>query len=75
MYAIRPLFGTLGRTAGKSWWCYELKISRFTDPKPDRGFKTIYAGSQAPQFSAFFGFDFAGGASAILTSRSLRFAT
>jgi predicted dehydrogenase len=39
----------------------ELKISRFDDPKPDRGFKTIYAGSQVPQFSAFFGFDFAGG--------------
>jgi predicted dehydrogenase len=39
----------------------ELKISRFTDPKPDRGFKTIYAGSQVPQYSAFFGFDFAGG--------------
>lgn len=39
----------------------ELKISRFTDAKPDRGFKTIYAGSQVPQFSAFFGFDFAGG--------------
>lgn len=39
----------------------ELKISRFNDPKPDRGFKTIYAGSQVPQFGAFFGFDFAGG--------------
>jgi len=39
----------------------ELKISRFTDPKPDRGFKTIYAGSQVPQYAAFFGFDFAGG--------------
>ncbi|ODT76173.1 MAG: oxidoreductase [Pelagibacterium sp. SCN 64-44] len=39
----------------------ELKISRFTDPKPDRGFKTIYAGSQVSQFSGFFGFDFAGG--------------
>lgn len=39
----------------------ELKISRFTDAKPDRGFKTIYAGSQVPQFGAFFGFDFAGG--------------
>ncbi|MBS0258096.1 MAG: Gfo/Idh/MocA family oxidoreductase [Proteobacteria bacterium] len=39
----------------------ELKISRFNDPKPDRGFKTILAGSQVPQFSAFFGFDFAGG--------------
>lgn len=39
----------------------ELQISRFNDPKPDRGFKTIYAGSQVPQFSGFFGFDFAGG--------------
>lgn len=39
----------------------ELKISRFADPKPDRGFKTIYAGSQVQQFGAFFGFDFAGG--------------
>ncbi len=39
----------------------ELKISRFSDAKPDRGFKTIYAGSQVEQYSAFFGFDFAGG--------------
>lgn len=39
----------------------ELKISRFNDPKPDRGFKTILAGSQVPQFAGFFGFDFAGG--------------
>ncbi len=39
----------------------ELKIARFNDPKPDRGFKTLFAGSQVPQFSAFFGFDFAGG--------------
>ena len=39
----------------------ELKISRFDDPKPDRGFKTILAGSQVPQYGAFFGFDFAGG--------------
>jgi predicted dehydrogenase len=39
----------------------ELKIARFNDPKPDRGFKTILAGSQVPQFSGFFGFDFAGG--------------
>ena len=39
----------------------ELKIARFDDPKPDRGFKTIYAGSQVPQYAAFFGFDFAGG--------------
>lgn len=39
----------------------ELQISRFNDPKADRGFKTLYVGSQIPQFSAFFGFDFAGG--------------
>ncbi len=39
----------------------ELKIARFDDAKPDRGFKTLLAGSQVPQFSAFFPFDFAGG--------------
>ncbi|MFV0360745.1 Gfo/Idh/MocA family protein [Tropicimonas sp.] len=39
----------------------ELKIARYSDPKPDRGFKTIYAGSQVEQFGGFFGFDFAGG--------------
>ncbi len=39
----------------------ELKIARYTDEKPDRGFKTIYAGSQVEQFGGFFGFDFAGG--------------
>jgi predicted dehydrogenase len=39
----------------------ELKVSRFNDEKPDRGFKTLLAGSQVPQFSAFFPFDFAGG--------------
>ncbi len=39
----------------------ELQVSRFNDPKPDRGFKTILCGSQMPQYGAFFGFDFAGG--------------
>lgn len=39
----------------------ELKIARFSEPKPERGFKTILAGSQVPQFGGFFGFDFAGG--------------
>lgn len=39
----------------------ELKVSRFTDPKADRGFKTLLAGSQVPQFGGFFGFDFGGG--------------
>lgn len=39
----------------------ELKVSRFDDAKSDRGFKTLLAGSQVPQFAAFFPFDFAGG--------------
>ncbi|MDF0600484.1 Gfo/Idh/MocA family oxidoreductase [Psychromarinibacter sp. C21-152] len=39
----------------------ELKVARFGDPKPDRGFKTLLAGSQIPHFAAFFPFDFAGG--------------
>lgn len=39
----------------------ELKIARYSDEKHDRGFKTIYAGSQVEQFAGFFGFDFAGG--------------
>jgi len=39
----------------------ELKVSRFGDEKRDRGFKTLLAGSQVPQFAAFFPFDFAGG--------------
>lgn len=39
----------------------ELKVSRFGDRKEDRGFKTLLAGSQVPQFAGFFGFDFGGG--------------
>jgi len=39
----------------------ELKIARYGDPKHDRGFKTLLAGSQVEQFRGFFGFDFAGG--------------
>lgn len=39
----------------------ELKIARYSDPKHDRGFKTLLAGSQVEQFNGFFGFDFAGG--------------
>lgn len=39
----------------------ELKVARFRDEKRDRGFKTLFAGSQVPQFGAFFPFDFAGG--------------
>lgn len=39
----------------------ELKVARFGDAKRDRGFKTLLAGSQVPQFAAFFPFDFGGG--------------
>ena len=39
----------------------ELKLFRFGDDKADRGFRTLLVGSQVPQFSAFFGFDFGGG--------------
>lgn len=39
----------------------EIKLARYDDEKHDRGFKTLLAGSQVPQFSAFFPFDFAGG--------------
>ena len=39
----------------------ELKVARYSDPKHDRGFKTLLAGSQVAQFNGFFGFDFAGG--------------
>jgi len=39
----------------------ELQVYRFNDDKHDRGFKTLYAGSQIPAYSGFFGFDFGGG--------------
>jgi predicted dehydrogenase len=39
----------------------ELQVFRMTKEKRDRGFTTYYCGSQVPQYSAFFGFDFAGG--------------
>lgn len=39
----------------------ELRVARFGDEKRDRGFKTLLAGSQVPQFAAFFPFDFGGG--------------
>lgn len=40
----------------------ELQVYRLSDDKRDRGFKTLLVGSQVPQFSAFFPFDFGGGA-------------
>ena len=39
----------------------ELQVFRMGEEKRDRGFKTIYCGSQVPQYAGFFGFDFAGG--------------
>ncbi len=39
----------------------ELKVARLSDPKPDRGFKTLLVGSQVPQFRAFLPFDYSGG--------------
>jgi predicted dehydrogenase len=39
----------------------ELKIARLSEAKSDRGFKTLLAGSQIPQYKAFFGFDYGGG--------------
>ncbi|MEQ4532465.1 MAG: Gfo/Idh/MocA family oxidoreductase [Mixta sp.] len=39
----------------------ELQVYRFSDDRHDRGFKTLYAGSQIPSYAGFFGFDFGGG--------------
>jgi predicted dehydrogenase len=53
--------GTKGTIINDGERFNELQIFRFGEKKPDRGFKTIYAGSQVPQYGGFFGFDFAGG--------------
>ena len=39
----------------------ELQVARLSEPKGERGFKTLFAGSQVPQYKAFFGFDYGGG--------------
>ncbi|QEM83492.1 Gfo/Idh/MocA family protein [Halomonas binhaiensis] len=39
----------------------ELKVFRYNEPREERGFKTLLAGSQVPQFRAFFPFDYGGG--------------
>jgi len=39
----------------------ELKVARLSEPKDDRGFKTLLVGSQIPQFRAFLPFDYGGG--------------
>lgn len=39
----------------------ELQVFRMDEAKRDRGFKTLLAGSQVPQYAGFFPFDFGGG--------------
>ena len=53
--------GTEGTIANSGERFNELQVFRMREAKRDRGFTTIYCGSQVPQYSAFFGFDFAGG--------------
>ena len=53
--------GTEGTIVNNGERFNELQVFRMRDEKRDRGFTTIYCGSQVPQYSAFFGFDFAGG--------------
>jgi predicted dehydrogenase len=62
------VFGVFWEVSGTEGTIYnngerfnELQVFRMGEEKRDRGFKTIYCGSQVPQYSAFFGFDFAGG--------------
>ena len=53
--------GTEGTLVNNGERFNELQVFRMRDEKRNRGFTTIYCGSQVPQYSAFFGFDFAGG--------------
>src|SRR6516165_587712 len=53
--------GTEGTIVNNGERFNELQIFRMGEEKRNRGFKTIYCGSQVPQYSGFFGFDFAGG--------------
>jgi len=66
--AAGRIFGVYWEVSGTEGTLYmdgerfnELQVFRFNDDKRDRGFKTLYAGSQIPSYSAFFGFDFGGG--------------
>jgi predicted dehydrogenase len=58
---IWEICGTEGTIANNGERFNELEVFRMREAKRDRGFTTIYCGSQVPQYSAFFGFDFAGG--------------
>jgi len=66
--AAGRIFGVYWEVSGTEGTLYmdgerfnELQVYRFNDHKHDRGFKTLYAGSQIPSYSGFFGFDFGGG--------------
>jgi len=66
--AAGRIFGVYWEVSGTEGTLYmdgerfnELQVFRLNDDKRDRGFKTLYAGSQIPSYSAFFGFDFGGG--------------
>lgn len=66
--AAGRIFGVFWEVSGTEGTLYmdgerfnELQLYRFSDDKHDRGFKTLYAGSQIPAYSGFFGFDFGGG--------------
>lgn len=53
--------GTQGTLAMDGERFNELQVFRHSDDKRDRGFKTLLAGSQVPQYAGFFGFDHGGG--------------
>lgn len=66
--AAGRIFGVFWEVSGTEGTLYmdgerfnELQVYRFNDDKHDRGFKTLYAGSQIPSYAGFFGFDFGGG--------------
>ncbi|WP_437612120.1 Gfo/Idh/MocA family protein [Erwinia sp. V71] len=66
--AAGRIFGVFWEVSGTEGTLYmdgerfnELQVYRFSDDKHDRGFKTLYAGSQIPSYAGFFGFDFGGG--------------
>ncbi|KKB03206.1 Gfo/Idh/MocA family protein [Pantoea anthophila] len=66
--AAGRIFGVFWEVSGTEGTLYmdgerfnELQVYRFSDDRHDRGFKILYAGSQIPAYSGFFGFDFGGG--------------
>jgi predicted dehydrogenase len=62
------IFGVFWEVSGTEGTIYmdgerfnELQVFRQSDAKSERAFKTYLVGSQIPQYSAFYGFDFGGG--------------